>query len=139
MLSRARGRHLAARANRIATIKSGRCVTGEDGTYQFKSIKPRHYGDETFQRTPHIHYKVARRGYHELTTQLYFAGEKLNAEDTLYNKLSVEDQKLVTVDFQPIAQAGKSIQALLKKTFDESEWPKGITVGRFDLVMKPVS
>ena len=117
----------------------GRCVTGEDGTYHFKSIKPRHYGDEKFQRTPHIHYKVTRRGYHELTTQLYFAGEKLNAKDGLYKKLSTDDQKLVTVDFQPIALTDKSVQSKLKDTFSESEWPEGITVGQLDLVMKPVS
>ena len=116
----------------------GRFVTGKDGTYLFKSIKPRHYGDENFQRTPHIHYKVARRGYHELTTQLYFAGEKLNAKDPLYNKLSAEDQKLVTVVFQPVAQADQQLQSKLKEAFSESEWPKGITVGQFDLVMKPV-
>ncbi|MFT4638833.1 MAG: protocatechuate 3,4-dioxygenase beta subunit [Verrucomicrobiales bacterium] len=116
----------------------GRFVTGEDGTYHFKSIKPRHYGDEKFLRTPHIHYKVARRGYHELTTQLYFAGEKFNDQDGLYNKLSAEDQKLVTVDFQSIEKADKTLQKKLKKDFGEGKWPKGISVGQLDLVMKPV-
>lgn len=116
----------------------GRFVTGEDGSYHFKSIKPRHYGDETFQRTPHIHYKVARRGYHELTTQLYFAGEKLNAKDTLYNKLSKDDQKLVTVDFQAVDKAPENLRKKLKKAFKEEAFPDGITVGQLDLTMKPV-
>lgn len=116
----------------------GRFVTGEDGSYHFKSIKPRHYGDEKFQRTPHIHYKVVRRGYHELTTQLYFADEELNAKDTLYNKLSKDDQKLVTVDFQPIGKAPENLQMKLKKAFQEEAFPEGITVGQLDLAMMPV-
>lgn len=117
----------------------GRYVTGEDGFYCFKTIRPRHYGDEKFQRTPHIHYKVARRGYHELTTQLYFEGEALNAKDGIYKGLSKEDQALVTVSFGPIEEAPETVQAAMKSAFKEEKgWPNEITVGEFALVMKAV-
>ena len=40
---------------------------------------PAAYGvRENWQRPPHIHYKVYRRGFEDLTTQLYFAGDPLN-------------------------------------------------------------
>ena len=116
----------------------GRFVTGEDGHYHFKSIKPRHYGDEKFLRTPHIHYKVARRGFHELTTQLYFDGEKLNAQDGIYNKLSADEQKLVTITFTKIDKDDKNAQALLKKAFGDDAWQNGMKEGSFDLVLQPV-
>lgn len=118
----------------------GRYVTGPDGSYCFKSIKPRKYGDETFMRTPHIHYKVARRGYHELTTQLYFADEtEMNAKDGLYKRLTPEGQKQVTIEFTPIKKADASVQETMKKAFKEEDgFPKKITVGQFDLVMKAV-
>ena len=37
-------------------------VTNEKGEYRFKTIKPGLYG----RRARHIHYKVSKRGYHEL-------------------------------------------------------------------------
>lgn len=42
---------------------------GPDGRYRVKTIKPGAYpvGDG-WSRPPHIHFKVARRGIHELTT-----------------------------------------------------------------------
>lgn len=117
----------------------GRFVTAEDGRYCFKTIKPRHYGDERFMRTPHIHYKVARRGYDEVTTQLYFSDEKkMNADDTLYNKLSKEDQALCTSDRVPIEKTAPDVQGRMKKAFSEKEWPQDITVCEFDIVMGAV-
>ena len=51
---------------------------------------------------PHIHYKVSRRGYHELTTQMYFAGESLNESDRLLRSVAKEDRDLLVVDFREI-------------------------------------
>lgn len=117
----------------------GRFVTGEDGRYCFKTIKPRHYGDENFMRTPHIHYKVARRGYHELTTQLYFADEpEMNAKDGIYKQLSKEEQKQVTIAFDAMEKAPGPVREILAAAFEDSPWPEGITQGSFDLVMRPV-
>lgn len=58
--------------------------TDDQGQYRFLTIKPGAYpAAEGWMRPPHIHFKVTLRGYHELTTQLYFAGEKLNAKDAI--------------------------------------------------------
>ena len=42
-----------------------------EGRYRFRTIKPGPYQvGEARSRPPHIHFKVARRGFHELTTQM---------------------------------------------------------------------
>lgn len=70
----------------------GQIKTNEKGEYGFKTIKPGKYavseeGDEW--RTPHIHFKVAKRGFHELITQMYFEEEKeLNKKDAFASNLS---------------------------------------------------
>ena len=79
-------------------------VTGDDGAYEFKTIVPGAYKVEgSWSRPPHIHFKIAKRGYHELTTQMYFAGEKLNDDDQILQALSKEEQALLIVDFNPVA------------------------------------
>lgn len=61
-----------------------RLVTGDDGSYRIRTIKPGAYpAAEGWIRPPHIHYKVARRGFKEITTQLYFKGDPLNEIDRL--------------------------------------------------------
>lgn len=64
----------------------GEMSTDASGSYGFKTIKPApyHFGDPEKPenwRTPHIHFKVSRRGYHEIVTQMYFEGEERNAMD----------------------------------------------------------
>jgi len=50
-----------------------RLVTDDDGRYSIRTIKPGAYpAEEGWVRPPHIHYKVARRGFKEITTQLWF-------------------------------------------------------------------
>jgi protocatechuate 3,4-dioxygenase beta subunit len=39
-----------------------------------------------FRRTPHIHVKVQGRNTPLLTTQLYFPGEPLNAQDGIFDE-----------------------------------------------------
>lgn len=75
----------------------GRCVTGPNGEYSFRTIKPVPY---TF-RTPHIHYIVKKNGKRLLTTQIYVKGEKLNQKDGIYTRLSPQARDAVTVDFVP--------------------------------------
>jgi protocatechuate 3,4-dioxygenase beta subunit len=70
----------------------GQAVTKHDGNYRFKTVVPGLYA----QRTRHIHFKVSKRGYHELVTQLYFEGEQRNDTDGIYNNLTDEEQKEVT-------------------------------------------
>lgn len=74
--------------------------TDADGRYAFRTIKPGAYrvgGDWT--RPPHIHFRVSRRGYHELTTQMYFAGEALNERDRLLQSVPARDRGLLVVAF----------------------------------------
>jgi protocatechuate 3,4-dioxygenase beta subunit len=81
----------------------GMVKTDAEGHYSFTTVKPGAYKvDGSWRRPPHIHYKVSRRGYHELTTQMYFAGESLNDTDRLLRSVSEEDRDLLVVDFKEI-------------------------------------
>jgi len=70
----------------------GQVVTDSEGRYGFRTIKPAAYPLEFLEgrpderagyRTPHIHFRVSKRGRGEFATQMYFAGEALNAKDVL--------------------------------------------------------
>jgi protocatechuate 3,4-dioxygenase beta subunit len=81
----------------------GMVKTDAEGRYSFTTIKPGAYKvDGNWRRPPHIHYKVSRRGYHELTTQMYFAGESLNETDRLLLSVAGKDRELMVVDFKEI-------------------------------------
>ena len=81
----------------------GMVKTDAEGRYSFTTIKPGAYKvDGNWRRPPHIHYKVSRRGYHELTTQMYFAGESLNETDRLLLSVAGKDRELLVVDFKEI-------------------------------------
>lgn len=75
--------------------------TDSDGRYRVRTIKPGAYpvGDG-WSRPPHIHFKVARRGFHELTTQMYFAGDPLNDVDRLLQSVPESERSLLVVDFK---------------------------------------
>jgi protocatechuate 3,4-dioxygenase beta subunit len=95
------------KARRDANFQGfGRFITGSNGEYLFRTIKPVPYAP----RTPHIHFKVKARGKELLTTQLYIKGHPGNERDGIWKKTG--DQKmrdLVTVDFSPLpgARAGE--------------------------------
>jgi len=72
----------------------GRVVTGADGAYAFRTIKPTVYPG----RTPHIHVK-AFAGGRELTTQFYLPNHSLNDRDWLYRRLSAAERDMVTMRF----------------------------------------
>ncbi len=73
--------------------------TDEDGRYTVKTIKPGKYAaEQDWQRPPHIHFKIAKRGMRELTTQLYFANEPLNSKDKLYLETPADQRSSITVD-----------------------------------------
>lgn len=71
----------------------GRMLTGEDGHYRFRSIKPGAYpnpGYDNWMRPPHIHYSIFAAGLMQrLITQMYFPGEELNDIDPILN--GIED------------------------------------------------
>jgi protocatechuate 3,4-dioxygenase beta subunit len=77
----------------------GRFVTGSDGRYLFRTIKPVPYPG----RTPHIHFAVKMKGREKFVTQCYIKGEPRNEKDGIWR--SVEDPKqreAITVDFAPL-------------------------------------
>ncbi len=81
----------------------GMVKTDAEGRYSFTTIKPGAYGvDEKWTRPPHIHYKVSRRGYHEITTQMYFAGEELNESDALLRSVAEDARDSLVVDFHEV-------------------------------------
>jgi protocatechuate 3,4-dioxygenase, beta subunit len=88
----------------------GTMKTDSDGRYTFKTIRPGSYqASDTWRRPPHIHYKVSLRGYQELVTQLYFAGDELNRYDQILQRLHKADQQKVTVTFEKKVLEGQSV------------------------------
>ena len=70
----------------------GQAITNEKGEYRFKTVIPGLYAN----RARHIHFKISRRDYHELTTQLFFEGGERNNTDFILNYLTHDEQLLVT-------------------------------------------
>ncbi len=89
-----------------------RLQTDAEGRYRFRTIRPGAYPvREDWSRPPHIHFKVARRGYHELTTQMYFAGDPLNERDLLLQSVPEPGQGMLIVEFtaQPGTEAKRGV------------------------------
>jgi protocatechuate 3,4-dioxygenase beta subunit len=55
-------------------------TTDAEGRYRFKTIKPGSYNEGGSTRPPHIHFEVSGQ-FNRLVTQMYFAGDPLNAAD----------------------------------------------------------
>jgi len=92
----------------------GRTRAGADGAYSFRTIKPVPYPG----RAPHIHFGVASSAG-DLTTQMYVAGDPLNARDGLYRSMAERQRDAVTVRLEP----ANGIEA-------------GALAGTFDIVLK---
>lgn len=93
----------------------GRFVTGTNGEYVFRTIKPVAYPG----RTPHIHMAVKRRGHDKFVTQCYVRGESGNGRDGVLRSISDPKQReSVVVAFEPLAGS-----------------PAGELAARFDVVL----
>lgn len=70
---------------------TGRCLTGEDGSYRFVTIKPGAYPWQNHRnawRPAHIHFSVVGSSLRSrLITQMYFHGDPLLAYDPIYNSV----------------------------------------------------
>ena len=84
----------------------GQVVTGSDGAWRFRTIKPVAYPG----RTPHIHATITPPDGRALTTQFYIAGERLNARDFLYRSLDAEGQRALTLSLSPRGDGGYDAQ-----------------------------
>jgi protocatechuate 3,4-dioxygenase beta subunit len=90
----------------------GHFVTGEDGAYRFRTVKPIAYPG----RAPHIHFTIESREFEPLTTQMYIAGAPENEWDQLLNSIrSRRAREALIVELKP-------------NTANE-------LVGRFDIVL----
>jgi len=77
----------------------GRCLTGANGEYCFRTIKPVPYPG----RTPHIHFKVKRGSKELLCTQCYIKGEARNERDMVFRGIrDAKAREAVLVDFAPL-------------------------------------
>lgn len=84
----------------------GRFLTGSDGRYLFRTIKPVPYPG----RTPHVHFALKTKGHEKWTTQCYIKGHPQNEKDGIWRGIRDEKQReSVTVDFAPLqgAKAGE--------------------------------
>ena len=80
----------------------GRFLTGTSGEYYFRNIKPVPFPG----RTPHIHFKIKRRGKELLTTQCYVKGHAGNARDFVLKNIRDEKaRKSVLVDFAAVKES----------------------------------
>lgn len=59
----------------------GRLFTEQDGSYQFVTLVPGRYLNGNQLRPRHIHVKASAPGFVDLTTQLYFRGDRYLAAD----------------------------------------------------------
>jgi protocatechuate 3,4-dioxygenase, beta subunit len=68
---------------------AGRCLTGDDGSYRFVTVKPGAYpwgNHENAWRPAHIHFSIFGRAFTQrLVTQMYFPGDPLFAYDPIFN------------------------------------------------------
>lgn len=106
----------------------GEAFTDANGEYLFKTIIPGSYpAAANWVRPPHVHFKVAKLGYHELTTQMYFKGEKLNDDDLILLDTPASERGSLVVDFQPVTPQQ------VQQGFD----PRAL-IGEFNLTVRKV-
>lgn len=65
----------------------GAAVTGADGAYRFRTVKPVAYPG----RAPHIHFALTRKDFGTFSTQMYVAGAPENERDFLLS--GIRDSK----------------------------------------------
>ncbi len=102
------GRYLHSRDTSTAPLDPnfqgwGQFVTGADGGYGFRTIKPVPYPG----RAPHIHFQVTGERIPRLVTQMYVQGEAGNARDGLLAALEPSERAalLVRLDKAPDGRA----------------------------------
>lgn len=90
----------------------GRCVTDDEGRYDFLTIRPAHYlarPDIGRWRPAHVHFSV-RGGGARLITQMYFAGDEHLPRDPCFALLGDAAGRHV-VDARPSSAPGADLEA----------------------------
>jgi len=83
----------------------GHDITGPDGAYEFRTIKPVTYPG----RTPHIHVNVFDGDREVLPTPFYIAGHPANRRDRIFNRLSESDATTVSMAFATVDRQEQEI------------------------------
>ena len=83
----------------------GHDLSGADGSYSFRTIKPVPYAG----RTPHIHVKVLVENRQRLTTQFYLPDHPDNKNDWLYQRVPQAKRELVTMNFVATGQLPQAV------------------------------
>lgn len=76
----------------------GRFLTGSNGEYYFRTIKPVPYA----RRPPHIHFKVKKGTQELLVTQCYVKGHAGNTRDGIFASEDARSRDALSVAFDPI-------------------------------------
>ncbi len=70
--------------------------SGVQGGFKFKTVIPGAYPvSDAWKRPPHIHFKVSKKGYAEVTTQMYFPDHELNQVDRLLQSKTAAEQQMM--------------------------------------------
>jgi len=76
----------------------GKTATDSNGRYQFKTVIPGQYpAGPRWTRPSHIHFKVQRSGFRELTTQMYFEGDPYQDQDPIFLRVPAAERGRVIV------------------------------------------
>ena len=90
--------------------------TDSKGHYAFQTILPGHYRvTESWTRPPHIHFKVHKRGFQELTTQLYFRDHPLNKDDLILKRIPESKRIEVVRPLVPIPSSAGVLHSVIAK------------------------
>ncbi|WP_428670093.1 hypothetical protein [Reyranella sp.] len=93
--------HQPGREQRDAAFQGyGAVLTGTDGRYSFRTLKPVAYPG----RTPHIHLKVQTPETRRLTTQFYLAGDPRNEGDFVWRQAirgNPRNQAMIEMRLEP--------------------------------------
>jgi protocatechuate 3,4-dioxygenase beta subunit len=79
----------------------GRVKTAADGTYLFKTIRPRWYDMFGTRRAAHIHLKMRHVEHGVLTTEMYFEGkeeDEIRSKDRVFQSRFTPDKLIVPVE-----------------------------------------
>jgi protocatechuate 3,4-dioxygenase beta subunit len=81
----------------------GRCLTGDDGSYRFVTIKPGAYpwgNHPNAWRPAHIHFSLFGRAFTQrLVTQMYFPGDPLFEFDPIYKSAPEKARRRMVASF----------------------------------------
>lgn len=132
----------------------GEMYTDDKGRFAFKTIIPGYYpAAGNWYRPPHIHFKLSKRGYGELITQMYF-DPKSFADPKLANKIQdLNDKDLILSDLKnksSVIVKFDEVPAMTPVEFNKTKFSGGVAtltkdkfitskgerVGDFEIVIK---